>query len=208
MIRHAGGDADDARPVQRRRDRPGDVRAVTVVAGIVDRRVVVAEVPAVDVVDVAVAVVVDAVARGVSPGLVHARAREVRVAEVDTVVDDRDDDARPCLAGCVAPRVRRYRRRGPRSAARCPISSDPVLFSPHSLEKYCSSVGSAAISRRKLLADRADPRIAGEFPPDGGRGDALPAQDGRPAAAAHANERQVQVARHGLLVRQSSCSAR
>ena len=94
--RHAGGDADDARPVQRRRDRPGDVRAVTVVAGIVDRRVVMAEVPAVDVVDVAVAVVVDAVA-GRLAGVGPLASREVRVAEIDTVVDHRDDDARLAL---------------------------------------------------------------------------------------------------------------
>ena len=40
---------------------PGDVRAVEVVVEVVDGVVVVAEVPAVDVVDVAVAVVVDAV---------------------------------------------------------------------------------------------------------------------------------------------------
>ena len=55
---------------------PGDVRAVEVVVEVVDGVVVVAEVPAVDVVDVAVAVVVDAVGllaaarlAGVRPGL-------------------------------------------------------------------------------------------------------------------------------------------
>ena len=95
--RHARRDPDDARAVERRGDRPGHVRPVEVVAEIVDGVVVVAEVPAMDVVDVAVGVVVDAVrlaaaARfaGVRPGT----RREVGMAEVDAVVDDRDDRAR------------------------------------------------------------------------------------------------------------------
>ncbi len=40
-------------PFERRRDGPCDVGAVAVVSGVMERRVVVAEVPAVDVVDVA-----------------------------------------------------------------------------------------------------------------------------------------------------------
>ena len=70
------------------------------------RVVVVAEVPAVDVVDVAVAVVVDAVGlataarfAGVRPGAVG----KVRVAEVDAVIDDRDDRRR--VAGRDAERL-------------------------------------------------------------------------------------------------------
>ena len=49
--------------VQRSRDRAGDMGPMAVGAGVVDGLVVVAEVPAVDVVDVPVAVVVDAVVR-------------------------------------------------------------------------------------------------------------------------------------------------
>ena len=57
----AGRDADHAGPVARRGDRPGHVRAVPVLPDVVDGVVVVAEVPAVDVVDEAVGVVIDAV---------------------------------------------------------------------------------------------------------------------------------------------------
>ena len=73
-----------------------------------------------------------------------------------------------------------------------------MLFRPHSLDEVLLVGRVGGDLAPEVVADRADPRIAGEFPPDRGRGDALPAQDGRPAAAAHANERQVQVARHGL----------
>ena len=94
--RDARRDADDPLAIERRGDRARDVRAVEVVVEVVDRVVVVAEVPAVDVVDVAVAVVVDAV--GLLAGARLARVRpgsrgEVGMAEVDAVVDDRDDDA-------------------------------------------------------------------------------------------------------------------
>ena len=72
-------------------DRPGDVRAVAVV---VERRVVVLdEVPAAGVVDPAVAVVVDAVARdlaGVRPDVVV----QLGMVVGDAAVDDGDDDAR------------------------------------------------------------------------------------------------------------------
>ena len=73
------------------------MRAMEVLVEVVDRVVVVAEVPAVDVVDVAVEVIVDAIGlataaqfAGVRPGAVS----EVRVAEVDPVVDDRHDRGR------------------------------------------------------------------------------------------------------------------
>ena len=72
---HTRREADDARPVELRRDRPGDVRPVEVVVGVVDGLVVVAEVPAVDVVDVAVRIVVDVVgllAAARLPGLTQA----------------------------------------------------------------------------------------------------------------------------------------
>src|SRR5262249_24139846 len=82
------GDADAV--VAHPRDGAGDVRAVAVV---VERFVVVRdEVPAVDVVDEAVAVVVDAVAGDlarVGPDV----GGEVGVVVVDAGVDDRDDDA-------------------------------------------------------------------------------------------------------------------
>ena len=109
---------------------PGDVRPVEVVVEVVDGVVVVAEVPAVDVVDVAVAVVVDAVGllavtalAGVRPG---ARG-EVRMAEVDPVVDDRHDRAgrpgrdRECLRGVDVgvERCRRSRARPGRCPGRC-----------------------------------------------------------------------------------------
>ena len=61
MIETFGATPTTPDAVQRRRDRAGDVGAVEVLVEVVDRVVVVAEVPAVDVVDVAVAVVVDAV---------------------------------------------------------------------------------------------------------------------------------------------------
>ena len=83
-------DADDADAVVADRgDRARDVRAVAV--GVVGQVVVVDEVPAVHVVDVAVAVVVDAVARDL------ARVRpdvggEVGVVVLDPGVDDGDDD--------------------------------------------------------------------------------------------------------------------
>jgi hypothetical protein len=71
------------------------MRPVEVVLRVVDGLVVVAEVPAVHVVDVAVRIIVDlvvllAAARlsGVDPRL----AGEVRLAEVDPVVDHRNDD--------------------------------------------------------------------------------------------------------------------
>ena len=84
-------DADDASAVQRRRDGPGDVGAVAVEAGVMERRVVVAEIPAVDVVDEVVVVVVDAVAGDlarVGPG----PAGQIGMAEVDAVVDDGHHD--------------------------------------------------------------------------------------------------------------------
>ena len=87
------GDADDARAVERRRDGPRDMGPVEVLAGIGDGVVVVAEVPAVDVVDVAVAVVVLAIVgiRAGFAGVGPRPIREVGMAEVDAVVDDRHD---------------------------------------------------------------------------------------------------------------------
>ena len=64
------------------------MRAV-VVARVVEGGVVVAEIPAVDVVDVAVGVVVDPVAGGLA-GVHPGPARQVGMREVDPVVDDRD----------------------------------------------------------------------------------------------------------------------
>ena len=95
--RDARRHADDALPVEGRGDRPGHVRAMPVVVDVVDGVVVVAEVPAVDVVDVAVAVVVDPVGLLAAARLARVRPRprgQVRMAEVDPVVDDRHDRAR------------------------------------------------------------------------------------------------------------------
>ena len=90
-------DADDPGAVQGRGDRAGDMGPVEVVAEVVDRVVLVAEVPAVDVVDLPVRVVVEAVGLLAQAGFARVDpgpAGEVRVAEVDAVVDDRDDKAR------------------------------------------------------------------------------------------------------------------
>src|SRR5262249_1932266 len=82
---------------------------------VVDRVVAVDEVPAVDVVDVAVAIVVDAVDRvvGVGPGV----GTEVWVGELNPLVDDADVDrlragvaGRPRLLGLAAVDVRRAGR--------------------------------------------------------------------------------------------------
>ena len=71
--------------------------AVAVFVEVVDRVVVVAEVPAVDVVHIAVAVIVDAVGLLAASGLAGVGPRlggEVRVVEVDAVVDHGDHDVR------------------------------------------------------------------------------------------------------------------
>ena len=147
--RDARRDADDALPIERRRDRPGHVRAVPVVVDVVDGVVVVAEVPAVDVVDVAVAVVVDAVGLLAAARLARVRPRplgQVRMAEVDPVVDDRDDRARrvpvvmpsawrPSMSTSGVPPV---------NGVPCRMSW-PVLSRPHSSRQAgsCGRVGLA-----------------------------------------------------------------
>ena len=128
---------------------PGDVRAVAVVVEVVDGVVVVAEVPAVDVVDVAVAVVVDPVGLLAAARLARVRPRprgEVRMAEVDAVVDDRDDRAR------VEPVVMPSAWRPSMSTSGVPPvhgvpcrMSWPVLSRPHSSRQAgsCGRVGLA-----------------------------------------------------------------
>ena len=75
--------------VPARADRPGDVRAVTV---LVQRLGVAAdEVPAVDVVDEPIAVVVAAVAADLESIAPEVR-RQVGMAQVDPRIDDRDRD--------------------------------------------------------------------------------------------------------------------
>ena len=87
-------DADDARPVVAdRSDRPGDVRPVAVVVGRVI--VVVHEVPAMDVVDVAVGIVVDPVVFAAWAGLSRIGpdvCGEIGVVPVHARVDHRNDD--------------------------------------------------------------------------------------------------------------------
>ena len=100
MIDRPGSDAGYADGVAAARgDRPGDVGAVRVDPGIsgaavVDRVVVAREIPPVHVVDVAVAVVVDAVDRieGVGPDGAAGAGAEVRMVEVDALVEYADVD--------------------------------------------------------------------------------------------------------------------
>ncbi len=87
---HARRDARDPDAVASRRDRAGDVGPVPVVVGVVDGRVVVAEVPAVHVIGEAVPVVVLSIAGDLS-GVDPLAAGEVGVGEIDPVVDDRHD---------------------------------------------------------------------------------------------------------------------
>ena len=85
-----GGDSDDALAVERGRDGASHMRAVPILPRVMEGGVAVAEVPAVDIVDEAVAVVIKPVRgeaagfAGVGPG----STGQIRVAEVDTVVDD------------------------------------------------------------------------------------------------------------------------
>ena len=97
-------------PLPPRPDRAGHVGAVVVARPVVDGGVVGVEVPAVDVVDVAVPVVVDAVGglAGVRPDV----GRQVWVADLDALVDDAHVDVRvagvagvPGLAGPAPERV-------------------------------------------------------------------------------------------------------
>ena len=83
------GDPDDALAVLRRRDRSRDVGAVPLA---VVERVLARKVHAMDVVDVAVAVVVFVVPRDLGRVAPQVR-RKVRVAEPDAGVDHRDDHA-------------------------------------------------------------------------------------------------------------------
>src|SRR5215210_6115966 len=73
---------------------------------VLDRVVVVAEVPTMHVVDIAVAVVVDAVGLPTAAGFTRVRPRprrEIRMREIDAVVDDRHDGRR--IAGRDADRL-------------------------------------------------------------------------------------------------------
>ena len=109
------GDADDAAPVGGGGDDPGDVRAVAVAVADVLARAGRREVDAVDVVDVAVAVVVDAVARDLAEVGPDVR-RQVGVIELDPAVDDRDRDARALRE---RPGVRAGRARCSGATAHC-----------------------------------------------------------------------------------------
>ncbi len=95
---HVGGDTRDPRRVADLRGNGArDVRAVTV--RVVRIGVPVGEVPAVQVVDVAVAVIVDAV-RGDLALVDPHHAIQIRVGPIDARVDDTDDDPlRPCGRG-------------------------------------------------------------------------------------------------------------
>ena len=88
-----GATPDDAAPVGGRGDDPRDVRAVPVAVAEVLRGLAGAEVDAVDVVDVAVAVVVGAVAGQLAEVGPDVR-RQVGMVELGAGVDDRDDRAR------------------------------------------------------------------------------------------------------------------
>ena len=95
--RDVRGDADHADAVQRCCDRARDVGPMSVLTVVVDAVVVVAEVPAVDVVDVAVAVIVDPVGFATVAQFAGVRPRafgEVGMGEVDAIIDERDDRRR------------------------------------------------------------------------------------------------------------------
>ena len=144
-------------------------------AGVVDGVVVVAEVPAVDVVDVAVVVVID---RRWSPGAGLARVRpgavgEVGMAEVDAVVDDRDDDRR--TRRCVdAQRLEAVDVDvGDARLVSVPLSVWPVLWRPHGSSKSGSvgdvdrpARGGGSARRRATRGSSASWRrtVAGERP--------------------------------------------
>jgi hypothetical protein len=155
------------------------------------RRVVVAEVPAVDVVHQAVVVVVDTVAGDlvrVGPGAIL----EIRMVEVDPVVDDRHDDGwlpmgdaqgleaidvdvrDACLglgAGQALPGV-----------VETPLAAEPGLGG--------DLIGELALIVR---SDGQDPRIGIEPAPDGGGRDPLADDDLRPAGDALRNDVQTEV---------------
>ena len=92
MIFACGATPTTPRPLRRGGDDPGDVRAVAVAVGEVLAGPVAREVDAVDVVDVAVVVVVDAVAGDLAEVRPDVR-REVGVVEPRAGVDDRDRHA-------------------------------------------------------------------------------------------------------------------
>ncbi len=109
---HAGAVAADAA------DRAGHVGAMIVADAVVDGVVVRVEIPAADVVDVSVAVVVDAVSCGIERIQPHV-GREVRMVEVHAFVDDPHVDIaragearRPRLFGLATERIRRADRAG------------------------------------------------------------------------------------------------
>ena len=156
MIETPGATPTTPDPVERRGDRPGDVRAMPVLVEVVDGVVVVAEVPAVDVVDVAVAVVVDAVGLLAVAALARVRPRprgEVRMAEVDPVVDDRHDRAgRPGRDAERLAAVDVDVGRAAGAGVPCRMSW-PVLSRPHSSSHSGSAVGSASRKRSWSMLD-------------------------------------------------------
>ena len=139
-------------------DRPRDVRAVAVV---VDRVVVVVhEVPAADVVDVAVAVVVEAVvARTTRPGWSRCWRRD-RGGVVDARVDDGDDHRR--RRSVVVPGLGRVDVGVGQFPWRLPVW--PVLCRPQSWPKRGSS---GSVSRRGSgrSARRSARAVSDEAPP-------------------------------------------
>ena len=98
---HGGRHADDADAIGIPGNRARDMRAVRL-GSLVDGVVVVAEVPAVDVVDIAVGIVVEAVGRGLAR--VHPQpAGEVGMGAVDTVIQHGHHEVR--VAGGELPRL-------------------------------------------------------------------------------------------------------
>jgi len=171
--RLAAGDARDADAVAALGgEGPRAVRAV-VRAGAVQGRVVVRVVVAVAVVDVAVAVVVDAVAAdlaGVRPDV----ALQIRVVDVDAVVDDLDDDVRRARGRVPgAPEVDRVRRR----------------------RREERVVGHPVLDARARGLDGIDARAGGGGPREAARRRLAPAVDGVPEVEARGDVRVLELAR-------------
>ncbi len=181
------------------------MRPVRVLPGVVDRCVSVAEVPAVDVVGEAVPVVVEAVPRDLA-GVRPCGACEVRVAEIDAVVDDRDDDRWIAL-------------RDPQRLEAVDVDVGDAGLVLCAIE-VLAGVVEAPLARETRLGSgiggelaavvgghREDARVGVEAAPDGGCGQAVADDDlGSPVLAGR-HDVQAEIARDGAALGESRVCA-
>jgi len=93
--RRIGGNAGRSEPVARSRDRARDMRSVT--TDIIRVGIVVGEIESVNIIDESVLIVIDPVARNLA-WIDENIFDQIGMIEVDTCVDDRDEDTTACVS--------------------------------------------------------------------------------------------------------------